>query len=443
MYLSRANTSEDEDYFSYPVNNNQVLVDNAKVCLGGFSGSGPEYQMYKSNCMDLMANQCSSNWNDTCELYQSKLNKQEQDIFQQTLSFRQQTLPLNSYNSCSISSGIGGLAQVKGINPIVVGDTETILPLPCPFQVRNKENFREDRQVIPPRSYQSPNDIPTPQPFMPSFHRQTPQPFSPDRPVVSPVGPPVPFIPSQQSNRVYQHHVQQAPQPFSPDRPPVEPVGTPVPFIPSQAHQQAPQPTPLPFMPSSHQQAPQPTPLPFMPSSHQQAPQPFSPDRPAVEPVGTPVPFIPSQAHQQAPQPTPLPFMPSSHQQAPQPFSPDRPSVEPVGTPVPFIPSQAHQQAPQPTPLPFMPSLHQMQLPPVPHFAPTVHQAPQATVPPNPIVNVEPVEPVGTPIPFYPVPVEQRRVTFSDVDENINKLLNGEEEQCQTACSISKILSNQ
>jgi hypothetical protein len=88
-------------------------------------------------------------------------------------------------------------------------------------------------------------------------------------------------------------------------------------------------------------------------------------------------------------------------------------------------------------------------------FAPMLnrHQSvPQATVPPHPILDVEPVKPVGTPIPFYPIPqhgqaamipvsqpVKQKSVSFMDEEEKIQKIMSGGEE-CQNACSISKIL---
>jgi hypothetical protein len=72
------------------------------------------------------------------------------------------------------------------------------------------------------------------------------------------------------------------------------------------------------------------------------------------------------------------------------------------------------------------------------------------------------VKPVGTPVPFYPIPqqtshtpipfypgqaamipvsqpVKQKSVSFMDEEEKIQKIMSGGEE-CQNACSISKIL---
>jgi hypothetical protein len=114
-------------------------------------------------------------------------------------------------------------------------------------------------------------------------------------------------------------------------------------------------------------------------------------------------------------------------------------------------------------------------------------QQPQATVPPHPILDVEPVNPVGTPVPFYPIPQQQpqqhqqqpqqtpipfypgpmqpvqpashqpqnqpqiipvnqpslqpkqKSVSFAEEEEKIQKIMSGGEE-CQNACSISKIL---
>jgi hypothetical protein len=90
--------------------------------------------------------------------------------------------------------------------------------------------------------------------------------------------------------------------------------------------------------------------------------------------------------------------------------------------------------------MPVMPHQSHMNLRQLPN------QLPMATVPPNPVVNVEPVKPVGTPVPFYPPPppshqAPQKRVSFLDEAENrIEKMLNASEEPCQTTCSISKIL---
>jgi len=99
--------------------------------------------------------------------------------------------------------------------------------------------------------------------------------------------------------------------------------------------------------------------------------------------------------------------------------------------------------------MPVMPHQPPMNMPPqMPHMnlRQLPNQLPMATVPPNPVVNVEPVKPVGTPVPFYPPPppshqAPQKRVSFLDEAENrIEKMLNASEEPCQTTCSISKIL---
>jgi hypothetical protein len=77
------------------------------------------------------------------------------------------------------------------------------------------------------------------------------------------------------------------------------------------------------------------------------------------------------------------------------------------------------------------------------------NQMPRATVPPHPITNVEPVKPIGTPVPFYPIPEQRKQVSFLDTPQIrlisteetvIQNLISGEEKDCQTTCSISKIL---
>ena len=108
MYLSPQVSDDEGTYFSYPVSAG-IRQTNIRTCLpGGFSGSGPEYSMYRSNCLDLMAEECGTKWGPECDAYHSNLSKGEQEVLDQLIDRR---------NAPGVSS------CVRGANPIVPGQT--------------------------------------------------------------------------------------------------------------------------------------------------------------------------------------------------------------------------------------------------------------------------------------------------------------------------------
>jgi hypothetical protein len=349
--------------------------------------------------MDLMTSQCSKQWSDACDLYQENLNKSEQELFQKSLSFTQEKLPLNSYNSCHRTSGIlPDQSRMTGINPIVVGDTEVVMPLSCPIQIREGyHNLPKEKPIF------------TPQPFMPSQEKPTipPQPFMPGQPFMpiqeKPIMPPQPFIPGQEKPVIQPYHsVMFTPQPFLPSQQLPQQVQQPHQQV-QQSHRQVQQ---------SHQQVQQ---------SHQQVQQIPMMQQPPRQAQQIPMMQQPPQQVQQ------LPMMQQPPQQVQQLPMMQQPPQQVQQLPMMQQPPRQLQQLPM------------MQLP-------RQVQQPQATVPPNPITDVIPVNPVGPPQPFYPFPQQEKRVSFSEnnevrtIEDNINSILTGNKEECHTTCSISKIL---
>lgn len=207
MFLSTFTAIEDSEtgnYFSYPQTTNR-LQKNVQVCLPrGFTSSGPEYQMYKDNCMDLMADQCAVEWSPLCNSYQSNLNKVEQDIFKQYVEQRSVSHPYAPNNSCirTQSSIVPEQVEIRGINPYVDQNTGLAFPLSCPSKVNGSIQTAEfighqvyqheqqrNRTSATPFSYSSNQEnhqskttpIPfVPRPNGPSSFSQTPIPFYPD-----------------------------------------------------------------------------------------------------------------------------------------------------------------------------------------------------------------------------------------------------------------------
>jgi hypothetical protein len=139
MYLSPYKHSDDSDqgtYFSYRPSDNRAK--NIKTCLpGGFSGSGSEYEMYKNNCLDLMADQCKDEWGKECDLYVSNLDNKQAQLFNEMVNYRQQgSSEFSRRHSCHQVSGIvNGQVDVRGINPTRSGDSnynQITHPRSCP-----------------------------------------------------------------------------------------------------------------------------------------------------------------------------------------------------------------------------------------------------------------------------------------------------------------------
>ena len=131
MYLSPFdNDSNSLLYQSFrpPVKSN--LENNKKVCLGGFSGSGSDYYMYKSNCHDLMKEQCALQWDETCEQYVMSTNPKENELFRTEVALMKEPYPLSDTNSCySTSSLFPNKITTYGINPVLVNNV--VVPLSC------------------------------------------------------------------------------------------------------------------------------------------------------------------------------------------------------------------------------------------------------------------------------------------------------------------------
>lgn len=142
MFLSTFTDREDNEagnYFSYPQATTR-LQKNLQVCLPrGFTSSGPEYQMYKDNCIDLMADHCAVEWDPLCNAYQSNLHKNEQDLFKQYVDERSTAHPLAATNSCTkqTSAIVPEQVEIRGINPYVDQKTGIAFPLSCPSKVND------------------------------------------------------------------------------------------------------------------------------------------------------------------------------------------------------------------------------------------------------------------------------------------------------------------
>jgi hypothetical protein len=139
MYLSPYKNSDDSDqgtYFSYRPSDNRAK--NIKTCLpGGFSGSGAEYEMYKNNCLELMADQCKDEWGKECDLYVSNLDNKQAELFKEMINYRQNAYSkFSNRHSCHQVSGIvNGQVDVRGINPTTSGDSsynKITHPRSCP-----------------------------------------------------------------------------------------------------------------------------------------------------------------------------------------------------------------------------------------------------------------------------------------------------------------------
>ena len=139
MYLSPYKHSDDSDqgtYFSYRPSDNRAK--NIKICLpGGFSGSGAEYEMYKNNCLELMADQCKDEWGKECDLYVYNLDNKQAGLFSEMVNYRKNAYSkFSTHHSCHKLSGIAnGQVEVRGINPTTSGDSsynQITHPRSCP-----------------------------------------------------------------------------------------------------------------------------------------------------------------------------------------------------------------------------------------------------------------------------------------------------------------------
>ena len=163
MYLSPHVSEEEGSYFTYP-QSSTTRMDNMRTCLpGGFSGSGPEFATYKSNCLDLMAEQCSSEWTTVCDAYHSNLNKNEQDLFKQMIDRRNASSAYSTNGTCRrmLNTVVPGQKVLYGINPRVQGSDCTdniVIPRSCPYNlsapseqpVQMKVQQREEPFPYPP-----------------------------------------------------------------------------------------------------------------------------------------------------------------------------------------------------------------------------------------------------------------------------------------------------
>lgn len=269
MFLSTFTEREDDDsgnYFSYPQASNR-LHKNIQVCLPrGFTSAGPEYQTYKDNCMDLMADQCSVEWGPLCNAYQSNLNKNEQELFKQYVDERSTSHPLAPNNSCTrqASSIVPGQVDIRGINPYVDQKTGLALPLSCPSKVNgsiqtsefvNQQVYLHDQQknrVAPSpfaysSSHQNRSTKTTPIPFAPRPNGalSEPIPFYPEPTVApTPEKTPIPFYPVPTSDKI-----EQKEEPQRVEVKTIQPALLPITVEPKEEQKE--QVTPIPFLPSA------------------------------------------------------------------------------------------------------------------------------------------------------------------------------------------------
>jgi hypothetical protein len=391
MYLSPQVSDDEGTYFSYPVSP-AIRQTNLRTCLpGGFSGSGPEYSMYRSNCLDLMAEECHSKWGPECDAYRSELSKGEQEVFAQLIDRR--NAPAATSASCHSMR-----------NPIVPGQTvrygmvasiqgtdckdDIVMPQSCAYSRPEsviEDSSQEDRErqedLLRERHgvYEQQQARRKKEHFQSEFiHHQMAETEEARREVYE----------QQQARRKKEHfhsefiehqmnetedarrevyeqqqarrkkehfqsefiqqqmyHNEQArrKEHFQSEmiqrglyesRPMREKFQSQ--FMAQSASVPVRSAPPQPFTPSQAPPQPEPVPHPFMPSQAppqpEPIPQPFMPSQAPPQPEPIPQPFMPSQAPPQ-PEPIPQPFMPSQAPPQPEPFMPPQPE--------PFTPSQA------------------------------------------------------------------------------------------------------
>ena len=352
MYLSPQVSDDEGTYFSYPVSP-AIRQTNLRTCLpGGFSGSGPEYSMYRSNCLDLMAEECHSKWGPECDAYRSELSKGEQEVFAQLIDRR--NAPAATSASCHSMR-----------NPIVPGQTvrygmvasiqgtdckdNIVMPQSCAYSRPEsviEDSSQEDRErqedLLRERHgvYEQQQARRKKEHFQSEFIQQQmyhneqarrKEHFQSEM-IQRGLYESRPMREKFQSQFMAQSAsvpVRSAPpQPFTPSQAPPQPEPVPHPFMPSQAPPQ-PEPIPQPFMPSQAPPQPEPIPQPFMPSQAPPQPEPFMPPQPE--------PFTPSQA-------VSIPV------HAQEPIHQAQPHVPPHAVSIPVQLSESQEAKPEPTP---------------------------------------------------------------------------------------------
>lgn len=130
MFLSSSSSVVKENYHAPPIGDEEQ--QNMSVCIGTFSGASSSYNMYKSNCFDLMVNSCSTKWTPECDAYiANSSNTKQTELFLNTVaSYGKQ--PVSSTNSCNVSGHSHNANQriVMGMNTFQTDD-ETYVPLSC------------------------------------------------------------------------------------------------------------------------------------------------------------------------------------------------------------------------------------------------------------------------------------------------------------------------
>ena len=131
MFLSSSYSSKTDDinYHVPPIKDQEN--QNVSVCLGNFSGSGAEYNMYKANCFDLMVSKCSSKWTSECDIYISNTNSKQAELFINTVASHS-SVPVTSQNSCKLTGfpNIETERIVMGMNTFKTEDN-TYMPMSC------------------------------------------------------------------------------------------------------------------------------------------------------------------------------------------------------------------------------------------------------------------------------------------------------------------------
>lgn len=130
MFLSSSSSVVKENYHAPPIGDEER--QNMSVCIGTFSGANSSYNMYKSNCFDLMVQSCSTKWTPECDAYiANSSNTKQTELFLNTVaSYGKQ--PVSSTNSCNVSGHSHNANQriVMGMNTFQTDD-DTVVPLSC------------------------------------------------------------------------------------------------------------------------------------------------------------------------------------------------------------------------------------------------------------------------------------------------------------------------
>lgn len=130
MYLSPFDTESSRTYQSLRTPVDTMLDDNKKVCFGGFSGSGSNYAMYKSNCHDLMKSHCAIQWDASCDQYVKSTNPKEEEMFRNEVENQQYPHSLSDTNSCYSTAPYYPEQRITyGINPVLINNV--VVPLSC------------------------------------------------------------------------------------------------------------------------------------------------------------------------------------------------------------------------------------------------------------------------------------------------------------------------